>query len=59
MRRYPAAACLGALLLPAAGSAQAPLAYDGTFIFTRIRYGSGFASDLFEGSLRQRQSLFC
>ncbi|MGQ0735016.1 MAG: DUF4159 domain-containing protein [Acidobacteriota bacterium] len=42
MRRYLAWACLGALLLPVAGSAQAPPAYDGTYMFTRIRYGSSF-----------------
>jgi len=41
MRRYLAAACLGALLLPGVGSGQAPpLDYDGAFVFTRIRYGS-------------------
>jgi hypothetical protein len=43
MRRYLAAACLGALLLPVVGSGQAPpLDYDGAFVFTRIRYGSSF-----------------
>jgi hypothetical protein len=43
MKRYLAAACLGALLLPVVGSGQAsPLDYDGAFVFTRIRYGSGF-----------------
>src|SRR5512145_2745201 len=43
MRRYLAVVCLGALLLPVAGSGQpSPAAYDGAFTFTRIRYGSSF-----------------
>jgi hypothetical protein len=43
MRPYLALACVGALLLPAAGSSQAPsTSYDGAFVFTRIRYGSSF-----------------
>jgi hypothetical protein len=41
MRPYLAAACLGALLLPAVGSGQGSSPdYDGAFVFTRIRYGS-------------------
>jgi len=43
LRRLLAAACVGALLLPVAGSGQASaLVYDGAFAFTRIRYGSQF-----------------